>query len=242
MTKQTIEKAQIKIYPLGTDGYVLRISDTLTAAANAAAIALAGAAEKLAEAVEVAPSLTSVLVRFDPSVTARASFVACLEALISDFEAAEYEPQRRWTIPVCFDQTAAPQLAEVSALTGLSDRELVQDLCTAKLSVLALGFAPGQPYIGILPDAWDIPRQTALTEAVPAGAITVAVRQIVLFANRSATGWRQIGQCAFRPFDLERAPQVALKAGDEIRFAPIARVEFEPLWADPFGGARLKSL
>ncbi len=242
MNNQSSEAPQIRIYPLGTDGYVLRISDSLTAAANAAAIALAGAAEQLAEAVEVAPSLTSVLVRFDPSVTMRASFVAKLEALIRSFEAAEYEPQRRWTIPVCFDHAAAPQLAEVSALTGLSEAELVANLCGAKLSVLALGFAPGQPYIGILPQAWDIPRQTALTDAVPTGAITVAVRQIVLFANRSATGWRQIGQCAFRPFDLQRAPQVALRAGDEIRFAPIARVEFDPLWADPFGGARLESL
>lgn len=242
MTDFTALKDRIQIYPLGTDGYVLRVSDVLTSAANATALALADAASTLSGVIEVAPSLTSVLLRFDPLQTERNAFVSMLEDFTRSFDVQSHRAARRWTIPVCFDERAAPQLAEVSSLTGKSESELIAGLCDTKLNVLALGFAPGQPYIGILPEAWDIPRQTALTEAVPAGAITVAVRQIVLFANRSATGWRQIGQCAFRPFDLEREPQVALMAGDEIRFARIGRGEFEAVQGDPLGGARVETL
>ncbi|WIV49678.1 carboxyltransferase domain-containing protein [Marivivens sp. LCG002] len=242
MVEQRPQDAHIRIYPLGTDGYVLRVSDSLTEAANATAIALAKVIAPLEGVIEAAPSLTSVFVRFDPVKVARAAFVALLEEKVRDFRADDDRAQRRWTIPVCFDASAAPQLTEVANMIGLGQEALIGELCAARLSVLALGFAPGQPYLGILPEAWDIPRQTSLTEAVPQGAITVAVRQIVLFANRSATGWRQIGQTGFRPFDLGRAAPVALTAGDEVRFVPIGRGEFDGLLSDPMGGARLETL
>lgn len=242
MQKEPEQAADITIYPLGIDGYVLRISEVLTDEANAETLALADHLQTLPDVVEVAPSLTSVFLRFDPKQTDRASFIASVKESLIARRVTALAPTRRWTIPVCFDEKAAPQLPEVSDLTGLTQEALVSDLCAARLRVFALGFAPGQPYIGLLPDAWDIPRQTTLTEAVPAGAITVAVRQIVLFANRSATGWRQIGQCAFRPFDLARDPVVALRAGDEIRFEVTGRLGFDPLFDTSLGGARLETL
>ena len=38
-----------------------------------------------------------------------------------------------------------------------------------------------------------------LNAEVPAGALVTAVRQLVLFANPSPTGWRQIGMSALNP-------------------------------------------
>ena len=48
-----------------------------------------------------------------------------------------------------------------------------------------------------------MPRTSTLTAEVPAGALVTAVRQLVLFANPSPTGWRQIGMSAFKPFAPE---------------------------------------
>jgi inhibitor of KinA len=90
-------------------------------------------------------------------------------------------------------------------MAGLDAEAAAEAICpSARLRVLAIGFAPGQPYLGELPERWALPRQTGLTPEVPEGAVTVAVRQVVLFANPSPTGWRWVGRTAFRCFRPER--------------------------------------
>ena len=92
-----------------------------------------------------------------------------------------------------------------------------------------IGFAPGQPYLGELPEAWDIPRQTALTDRVPIGALTVAIRQLVLFSVSTPTGWRHIGQTAFRPFRPDAETPFVLRPGDEVIFEATDRECYERL-------------
>jgi allophanate hydrolase subunit 1 len=65
--------------------------------------------------------------------------------------------------------------------------------------VLAVGFAPGQPYLGPLGEEWNLPRLKALQQ-VPAGALVQAISQFVLFTGPAPTGWRHVGQTAFRCF------------------------------------------
>ena len=83
-----------------------------------------------------------------------------------------------------------------------------------------------------------------LNPAVPAGAIVVAVRQIVLFGAESATGWQQVGRTGFRTFVPDRAEPMPLQGGDAIRFARVARDEMTRLEqdGDRMGGARLEVL
>ncbi|WP_161556073.1 carboxyltransferase domain-containing protein [Mangrovicoccus ximenensis] len=153
-------------------------------------------------------------------------------------------PQRRWHIPVAFGGNHGPQLAEVAELAGTREEEAVRQICAAELRVLAIGFAPGQPYIGLLPERWNFPRMSALNPEVPAGALTIAVRQIVMFTAASPTGWRQVGRAAFRNFLPGREPPVPLRAGDAIRYVPVSADEYETLAAaeDGLGGATLEVL
>ena len=112
------------------------------------------------------------------------------------------------------------------------------EIAASRLRVLAIGFAPGQPYLGFLDDHWNIPRQTEVTPRVPQGAVVVAVRQVIPFANASPTGWRQIGRTAFRCYSKNSVPPIPLKAGDEVQFDPVSAVELARLEdAGPLGGA-----
>ena len=131
-----------------------------------------------------------------------------------------------------------------AALAGVTEAQALRDLTQTELRVLAIGFAPGQPYIGRLPEAWEIPRQPQLTPSVPAGALVVALRQLVLFGNVSTTGWRQIGLCAFRPFKIDRAHPFALRQGDAIRLVAAPLDEIRALGRNPdaLGGARCEVL
>jgi KipI family sensor histidine kinase inhibitor len=213
------------LLPLGLDAVVVRFATALDDAANRAAIAFRSTVEAagLPGVVETAPSLASVLVRFDRSQTTRAETTAALKTLLGtrDWTEAELPVGRRlWRVPAAFGGAHGPQLSEAAALAGLSEGAAIASITAQPLRVLAIGFAPGQPYLGLLPDRWDIPRMRNLTPTVPAGAIVVAVRQIVLFANASPTGWRQIGRTGFRCFRPDTDDPFPLRAGDEVRFFP----------------------
>ncbi|XDA97321.1 carboxyltransferase domain-containing protein [Sulfitobacter sp. LCG007] len=210
------------LFPLGQDGILVRFGDGRRAD-PAAALAFGDAVRtaELPGVIEVATSLSSTLVRFAPPRIGRGDLAGRLRELLDGPHgvASTTPPHRLWTIPVSFGGDDGPQLAEAATLAGRTVAQALDDLTGTELSVLAIGFAPGQPYIGHLPDAWDMPRQSGLTPEVPAGALVVALRQLVLFGNPSPTGWRWIGRCAFAPFRAERAEPFALRAGDRIRFA-----------------------
>lgn len=233
----------------GMDGVLLRFALTPEPEAMAAAQKLvADLSDHLPQGViEIAPGLVSVLLRFDSAETTRTALADELLGRARNIlrEAQETpDPARRWTIPVAFGGAEGPQLEEVAQAVGSSPDAAIRQICDADLRVLVIGFAPGQPYIGLLPESWNLPRQSGLTPEVPAGAIVVAVRQIVMFGAASATGWRQVGRSAFRSFRPERDTPMPLKAGDGIRFVPASGQEIADLEQadDPSGGAKLEML
>lgn len=194
-------------------------------------------------AIEIAPGLVSVLVRFDPALGQRSVAIEDLLTRAHRILAqplALPDPSRRWTIPVAFGDEAGPQLQHVAEQVGCSPEAAVNQICSADLRVLAIGYAPGQPYLGLLPDAWDLPRLSELTPNVPAGAVVVAVRQVVMFGAASATGWQHVGQSAFRSFDPGREEAMPLRTGDAVRFSPVSSAEIKALGDHELGGAKLE--
>ena len=232
-----------EVLPLGLDGILVRMARSLSDAGNRAALAYhAALRQRLPGGVtETATSLTSVFVRFDPDEIQRAELENSLAELIAveDWYHAPLPPNRTlWRIPAAFGGSHGPQLEEVADLAGLTPDQAIEDVTTTDLRVLALGFAPGQPYLGFLDTHWDIPRQTEITPQVPRGAVVTAVRQIIPFANAAPTGWRQIGQTGFRCYSRAATPPIPLKAGDVIRFEPVTAAELTRLAeTGPLGGA-----
>ena len=232
-----------EILPLGLDGILVRFADTLSEAGNRAALAfLASLRHDLPAGItETATSLTSVLVRFSPGDTHRAHLEDWLRGKLSDrdwYSAPLPEGRTLWHIPAVFGGDHGPPLEEVADMVGLSPEQAIEDIARCELRVLAIGFAPGQPYLGFLGEHWNIPRQKAVAPQVPQGAVVVAVRQIIPFANAAPTGWWQIGQTAFRCYAREGTPPIPLCAGDSVRFEPVPARDFGALTeAGPLGGA-----
>lgn len=227
---------------VGVDGVLVRFGAEMSEAANRAALAfhrhISGL--ELEGVLETAPSLTAVFLKLDIASDLDA-LVARIEAAMNaqDWFMSDSPALRAWTIPCCFD---GPQLAEAAQLAGVSESTAIAQLTETQTRVLTLGFAPGQPYLGNLATHWDIPRMTEIAAKVPAQALVVAVRQLIIFNNEAPTGWRHIGQTAFRCFDKEREDPFALRAGDLVRFAQVGRAELKALQGDSYGGARLEHL
>jgi KipI family sensor histidine kinase inhibitor len=217
-------------------------------AANRAVLAFAAAldTDPPEGVAEVSTALASVYVRFDQSKTTRAALTQALQSRLSAQDwcsLPEAAPARRWHIPAAFGGTLGPQLAEVAALLEMTEEKTVADLVAHPVRVLAIGFAPGQPYMGMLPERWDIPRQQEITASVPAGALVAAVRQLIIFTAEAPTGWRQIGQTAFRPYRPDADQPFPLLPGDVLQFEPVSAEEFDRITRsnnDGLGGARLE--
>lgn len=245
-TPESLLPASPDIRAAGPDGFVVRFADRLTEPANRAALAFRAA---VADAgwpgvAETSSALVSTFLRLDLGLADPVAICANLRALADsrDWQAAALPTGRRlWRVPALFGTDLAPQLEQAAAQAGLSAAEALASLTAAPLRVQAIGFAPGQPYLGRLGPEWDLPRQTTLNPLVPAGAVVVAIRQIVLFSVASPTGWQHVGQTALRLFDPARAEPFLLRPGDEVLFEAVDRAGLEAARAAD-GGARSEAL
>ncbi|MFZ5961834.1 5-oxoprolinase subunit B family protein [Thalassococcus sp. BH17M4-6] len=227
---------------VGLDGMLISFGDTLSEPANRAALAFRAAVEREGwdGVEETSTSLVSAFVRFDPLHLTHETLRARLKELLqsADWMAADLPEGRRFfRIPTVFGTDRAPQLAEAAEAAGLSEQEAIRSLSEARVRALTIGFAPGQPYLGELPDDWDIPRQQALTRSVPKGAVVVAIRQLVLFSVSTPTGWRHVGQTAFRLFRPDSDTPFVLRPGDEVQFVATEPDKLANMETDPDGGA-----
>ena len=232
-----------RVRTLGVDGFLVSFADRLSEPANRAALALRAEIEDRApEGVEeTSTSLASTYLRFDPLVVDHATIEAMIRALLGEvnwYEAPLPGGRRLWRVPTVYGGDMAPQLEEAAKLAGLGVEAAIASLSTTRVRVQTIGFAPGMPYLGELSQDWDIPRQTTLTEAVEAGGLCVAIRQMVLFPVRTPTGWRQVGQTAFPLFRPGTDQPFTLNPGDEVIFEAVDPDALEAAKAQAFGGAR----
>jgi KipI family sensor histidine kinase inhibitor len=206
---------QAEIVPLGDCALLVRFGTNLDDAANRAALALSARleGERIRGVIEVAPSLVSVLVRYEPYAISLVRLSGEIGLLLGPGDAAP-EPQIH-DIEVRFD---GPDLAEVAETLGLGPDDFVARHNAAPLRVLTTGFAPGFVYCGLHDEALVLPRRTMVRPMVPAGSVLFAAGQTAIAATDIPTGWHVIGHTDFRNFVPENDPPTLLRAGDLVRF------------------------
>lgn len=215
---------------IGLDGMLVTFASQLSEQSNRAALAFHAELQQLAQdgIGETSTSLASAFVRFDPLRLSHAALHARLSDLLQSrdwFQADMPAGRTFWRIPCLFGTDLAPQLAEAADAAGLSEAQAIERLGSSRVRVLAIGFAPGQPYLGPLAAEWNLPRLKALQQ-VPAGALVQAISQFVLFTGPAPTGWRHVGQTAFSCFRPQGVTAIPLTPGDEVVFEPVSYADF----------------
>ena len=230
-----------KIATVGLSGILVTFADKMDNAANRAALSFRAAVDEQGwpEVKETTMSLVSVYLVIDLVTEDIVELTERITDLLdtNDWYAAPLPKGRTlWHIPTVYGTDLAPQLEEAAEVAGLDPDEAIRQLSTTQVRVLTIGFAPGQPYLGELDPVWNIPRQQALTKSVPAGALVVAIRQLVVFTSATPTGWRHVGQTAFRTFRQSDARPFALTPGDELVFPAVSVAEYEKIIAQDTSG------
>lgn len=135
-------------------------------------------------------------------------------------------------IPVWY---GGEDLGEVARTIGATEAEVVALHSGRDYRVFAVGFQPGFPYAGYLPERLSgLPRRTNPRVRVPSGSVAIAGRQTGIYPGESPGGWHLLGRTPCRVVDVE-AGVFPIEPGDSLRFEPITRAEFERLQADRVG-------
>ncbi|MFD7894972.1 5-oxoprolinase subunit PxpB [Streptomyces sp. NPDC059743] len=121
-------------------------------------------------------------------------------------------------LPVRYD---GPDLAEVAALWGVREEEVVRIHSTAEFRVAFCGFAPGFGYLTGLGERYAVPRRATPRTAVPAGSVALAGPYTGVYPRASPGGWQLIGTTDAVLWDPARAPAALLTPGARVRFTPV---------------------
>lgn len=225
MTIKQKNKTFPKISPLGDKGLIVQFGDHFDINLNKKALALDFLINKSLPVgvIETAPTLISLMVRFNPLETTY-EFVTekILILLESDLESLKHNG-RLFVIPAVYGDEDGPDLDEVADLMTMSPDQVISSHSECEQQVMMLGFGVGCSYCGLLPPVWNIPRGNKIKPSVPGGSLLIALRQTVFPSTSMPTGWRQIGKSPCLTFDLNRAPNFLLNAGDKIRFEKISK-------------------
>lgn len=187
-------------------------------------------AAKLSGVVETVPTFRSLTVHYDPLATSSAELIPRLEKLAGDAR-GETRPSRLWHVPASYATAHAPDLDDVARRTGLSTDEIVRLHTGMRFHVYMVGFAPGYPYMGDLPQSMVLPRRTDPRTRVPAGSIAIATTMTAIYPVESPGGWHLIGATPIRLFDPDSSHPALFAPGDAVCFEPIRVREFDTIRA-----------
>jgi KipI family sensor histidine kinase inhibitor len=225
----------IRLLDAGDAAFTVEFGDAvapeLLAAVGAldSAIARAQAAGRLPGVIETMPTFRSLTVFFDPLVAGRTALTQAVQALLADAAHAPPSEGRRWTLPACYEGEAAPDLAEVAQAVGATPEEVAALHSGTEFRVYMLGFLPGFPFMGDLPERLRLPRRTEPRVRVPAGSVAIANALTAIYPWESPGGWHLLARCPVPLFDATQAEPSLLAVGDRVQFQPVSMAEFQRL-------------
>ena len=205
----------MKTEPLGDSALILR---ELEVPAYQLAEAIEGA--KLSGVFEAVASYETVGVYFDPD-RFHPSSLNSIKPNASKSQGKLHE------IPVCYE--LGEDLEDVANTLGLSTQVIVDLHTSQPYRCFAVGFCPGFPYLGYLPEPLQgIPRRPSPRVRIVPGSVAVTGKQTGIYPLERPGGWAILGRTPLCLVDVEDA-YFPIKAGDEVRFVSIGLNEFDAL-------------
>jgi inhibitor of KinA len=225
----------MRLEPLGDSAVLATLGDGIDAATLEAVLDFADAlaSAKRTGITDIVPAYESVAVFYEPARFAEVpgdpydAVCAFIESCVGRPTNAPFRTQSKLVeIPVCYASTFGPDLEAVAAHCKLSAADVVAIHTDAEYRVHAIGFTPGFPYLGGLPETLRTPRRDTPRGHVPAGSVAIGGSQTGIYPVDSPGGWHIIGRTPLQLFSPARQPAALLRPGDRVRFKPIWASEF----------------
>ena len=213
---------------MGDRGLLLEFGDEISAEVNEKVrkIALAIQAEPPDGLVEVVPTYRSLLVLYNPLIIPLEGLKKRLKLLDKGLKEISFPDPKLTKIPVLYGGNFGPDLEKVTEYLHLTSEEVIRLHCSKPYFIYMIGFMPGFPYMGELPDALITPRLKTPRLSVPAGSVAIAQKQTGIYPVESPGGWHILGRTPVRLFNPGEEPPALLRMGNLVQFYPISEKEF----------------
>jgi KipI family sensor histidine kinase inhibitor len=179
--------------------------------------------------VEYIPTYRSLIIIYNPSLTTPSELKEAVLGLESRLAEIEIPPPQTVEVSVSYGGEFGPDIDFVAQSHGLPVEEVIRIHSEPLYQIYMIGFTPGFPFLGGLPEVLHTPRLETPRTLVPAGSVGIANDQTGIYPVDSPGGWRLIGRTPLKLFDPERSNPFLLKAGDLLKFKPISLDEYHHL-------------
>ena len=216
-------------YPMGDRGLLLEFGDEISREINEKVrrMALVIQAEAMEGIVEVVPTYRSLLIIYNPILLPIEDLRRRLKRIEEGLQQTPLPEPKLTRTPAVYGGIYGPDLEEVAQYHQISPEKVIQLHCSKPYLIYMIGFMPGYPYMGELPEELVTPRLKTPRLVVPKGSVAIAQRQTGIYSMESPGGWQILGRTPVELFNPEKDPPALLQMGDFVQFYPISEKEFE---------------
>jgi inhibitor of KinA len=219
-----------RILKAADSALVIEFGSTIDRKLSDRVLALAEALRQasLPGSTEIVATFRSLIVNYDSLVTTGCDLEQAIAAFVKESGPSSHVRQL-WDIPVCYDPQFAPDIEDVAKSAGLATAEVAALHAGTQYHVYMIGFVPGYPYMGDLPERLRLPRRSDPRTRVPPGSLAIATSMTAVYPYESPGGWHLIGTSPVRFFDPTSTKGALLGPGDAVKFRPVTPGEFSSI-------------
>ncbi|NMP26313.1 5-oxoprolinase subunit PxpB [Rahnella sp. SAP-1] len=208
-----------RCYLLGESAVVLELEPPVSLVSQQRIWGLAQRLVDYPNVREVIPGMNNLTVLLTDPQTSALDAIERLQRWWEESQAVLPE-SRLIEIPVIYGGKSGPDLDYVAGHNGMSPREVVACHSGAEYVVYFLGFQPGFPYLGGMPEVLATPRHAEPRLTVAAGSVGIGGSQTGIYPLVTPGGWQLIGLTPLAMFNPKHHLPTLLRPGDRVRFVP----------------------
>lgn len=174
---------------------------------------------------DLVPSYRSLMVVYDPLIISLNSLESQMNEIWNALDDARLPDPRTVEIPVVYGDKYGPDLEWIADYHKMTPQDVIRLHTQPTYQVYMIGFMPGYPYMGEVPDELVTPRRKTPRTHVPGGSVGIAQKQTGIYPVASPGGWQIIGRTPVRLFDPQGKPPSFLEMGDRVKFFVITEQE-----------------
>jgi inhibitor of KinA len=218
----------LDIVPLGDSAVRISFGDKINEGTNGCIRQFLNKLEKVKVngVIEWVPAYTSLAIYYEPDRISYATLCKELEKIHHSSVQFHQDKPVVFEIPVCYGGEMGPDLAYVAEYHGLSEQEIIKLHANREYLIYMMGFMPGFPYLGGLPDKITVPRLENPRKSVLPGSVGIGANQTGIYPADVPSGWRIIGVTPVKLFEPIKEEPFLLSAGNYIKFVPIDKEQF----------------
>lgn len=219
---------EYKILPLGDLAVVLSFGNEINEKTNRQIQLFISKLEreKIKGIVEWVPAYTTLTIYYQPEMIAYESLKAELDRVSLSPGQTMQDIPLVYEIPVSYGGDWGQDLAYVAEYHGLSEQEVISLHANREYLIYMMGFIPGFPYLGGLPEKLAVPRLEQPRHNVKSGAVGIGGSQTGIYPADVPSGWRIIGTTPVTLFSPEKEEPFLFNSGHYIKFVPINEEQF----------------